>query len=399
LWPFHDGTPVAKSARMFKHGIRLGAVAMTLAAITACSSKKDIGSAFTTASTTSTKGLKNPHNKPEVVAAIQKVIDACGVKWNDKDGFDGCSDPMKDFRDANGKFDKPQVTYLDILEDEDPRVRWMAVAGLGGTSFEIYSSKELASRVVDAVEKEKPGSILDAHLAYLAGSTYESAGQWDRLHTIALAPTTSMDVKSVLAGWWHGNEKAFDVVKTFGASPDKKLQLAAAQGFALHFEKHQTDACNFWSAHFDDADGDVRKSSVGHLTGGWSGNTTSDTEGSWYVTGGGGGPSRSNDLACSPAQIDAALASIEKRIASNTLDDNNYVYGLESIAIHKKTNAAEKARAVADLKKIVETKGATQRTFALRKLVDIDAKNKTFAAKFATDPDLKWTVESIMKAK
>lgn len=384
---------------MFKNGLaRLGALAMTLAAITACGSKKDVGQVTTTAASTN-KGLKNPRNKPEVVAAIQKVLDACGSKWSDKDGFDGCSDPMKEFRAANDKLEKPQSTYLDTLEDDDLHVRWMAVAGLSGSSFELYSNKELASRVVDFVEKEKQGSILDAHLAYFAASTYENAGQWDRLRTIGLAKTTTPDVKAVLAGWWRGGDKAFDVVKAYGASNDKKLQLAAAQGFALHFDKHADEACKFWSAHFDDDDAEVRKSSVGHLTGGWSGNTTGDTEGSWYVSGGGGGPSRGNDQACSAPVVDAALATIERRIASNRLDDSNYVYGLESIAGHKKTNPAQKARAVAALKKIVETKGISQRSFALRKLVDVDPKNKAYAARFASDPDLKFTVESIMKAK
>lgn len=376
---------------------------MTLAAITACGSKgnkKEIGETITTSSaSTSKKGLNNPRNKPEVVAAIHKVLDACGPKWSEKEGFGSCSDPMKEFRAANDKFDKPQSTYLDILEDDDQHVRWMAAAGLSGNSFPLYSDKELASRLVDALEKEKSGSILDAQLAYLAASTYESAGQWDRLRVIALAPSTSFDVKAMLAGWWRGGEKAFPAVKAFGASSDNKLQFAAAQGFALHFDKHADEACNFWSAHFEDDDASVRKSSVGHLTGGWSGNTTRDTEGDWYISGGGGGPSRGNDLACSAPIVDAALGAIEKRIASNTLDDSNYIYGLESIAVHKKSNAAQKARAVAALKKIVETKGASQRSFALRKLVDVDAKNKAYAARFASDPDLKFTVESLLKAK
>jgi len=380
--------------------IKVGAIAMTLAAITGCGSKKEkeVGDAITTASS-SNKGLKNPKNKPEVVASIQKVLDACASKWSDKEGFDDCSDPMKEFRETNDKIEKAHATYLDILEDNDLHVRWLAAAGLSRNSFELNSNKELAARVVDLVEKEKSGSILDAELAYLAASSYESAGQWDRLRALGLAPTTPLDVKAVLAGWWRGGEKAFDVVKALSVSNDKKLQFAATQGFALHFEKHAPEACNYWSAHFDDADDGVRKSSVGHLTGGWSGNTTRDSEGNWYITGGGGGPSRNGDSACPAAQIDAAMAIIEKRIASNTLDDSNYIYGLESFAMHKKTTPAQKARAVAALKKIVETKGASQRSFALRKLVDVDAKNKAYAAKFASDPDLKFTVESIMKAK
>lgn len=380
---------------------RVSAIALTLAAITGCGSKKDVGLTSTTGSSPiSTKGLKNPKNKPEVVAAVQKVLDACGSKWSEKEGFDDCNEPMKEFREVNGKFEKPQQTYLTtLLEDEDPHVRWMAVAGLsGGSSFELSSNKELASSLVDALEKEKTGSILDGHLAYLAASTSESGGQWDRLRTIGLAPSTPFDVKAMLAGWWRGGEKAYDVVKALGASPNNKLQHAATQGYALHFEKHPDEACAYWAAHFEDGDAAVRKSAVGHLTGGWSGNTTRDTEGGWYITGGGGGPSRGNELACSAVIIDNALAAIEKRVSANTVDDSNYIYGLESFAVHKKTTPKQKARAVAALRKIVETKGAAQRSFALRKLIDVDKKNKSYAAKFASDPDLKWTVESIMKA-
>ena len=387
---------------MSKRFLEVGAIAMTIAAVTGCGNKKDteVGDAITTASSTSNKGLKNPKNKPEVVAAVQKVLDACASKWNDKEGFDDCNDPMKEFREVNGKFEKPQQTYLTmLLEDEDPHVRWMAVSGLsGGSSFELSSNKELASQLVDALEKEKAGSIIDGHLAYLAASTSESGGQWNRLRTIGLAPSTPFDVKAMLAGWWRGGDKAYDVVKTLSTSPDNKHQHAASQGFALHFDKHADEACGFWMAHFEDDDAAVRKSSVGHLTGGWSGNTTRDSEGGWYITGGGGGPSRGNEHACSAPVIDAALTAIEKRIASNTVDDSNYIYGLESFAVHRKTTPKQKARAVADLKKIVETKGAAQRSFALRKLIDVDKKNKTYAAKFASDPDLKFTVESIMKA-
>jgi hypothetical protein len=377
--------------------IGLVLTALTLAGAAGCGDKNKTAVQETTAATTvPKKGLTNPANRPEVVAAVQKVLDACGAKWDAKNGFDDCSDPMREFRDQ--KLEKADATFLNLMDDDDVKVRWMGVAGLSSKGWSYQGDKELAARLVDHLEKEKAPSILDGELAYLASSTTESSGVWERLQTIALAPATPFDVKAVLAGWWRGGDRAYAVVKTLSASPDKKTQHAAAQGWALHFDKHADEACAFWSAHFDDDDKDVRHVSVGHLSGGWSGNTTHDTEGSWYVTGGGGGPSRSGDAACKEAQLYAALAIMDKRATANTIDDSNYVYALESIAMHKKTNAKEKKQAIAILRKIVETKGAAQRSFALRKLVDVNPKEKSYAAKFAKDPDLKFTVESISSA-
>ncbi len=385
--------------------IKLAALTLvTLAAGSGCS-KKDVGQTFVTAMSASAtpagskKGLGNPKNKPEVVALVQKVLDSCKDKWDGKKGYDECSEPMKEFREKTGKLEKTESTYLDILEDDRIEVRYLAASGLSNGGFDLYSSKELAPRLVDMLEKEKAPSPLDAELAYLASRTNESAGVWPRLAALALAPDTSTDVKAVLAGWWRGGESAYPAVKAYSTSPDKKLVFAAAQGWALHFDKHADEACAFWSSHFDDEDKDVRRSSVGHLTGGWSGNTTHDTEGNWYITGGGGGPSSGGDNACKEKDVDAALTAIDKRATANTIDDSNYIYGLESIAKHKKSNAKEKKEAVAILRKIVETKGASQRSFALRKLVDVDPKEKAYAAKFAKEPDLKYTVESITQPK
>lgn len=372
------------------------ALALTALAAVGCS-KKESGTkeTFVTAATASNKGLGDPKNKPEAVAAVRKVLDACAAKWDAKDGFDGCSDPMRDFRDE--KLEDADATFLSLLDDDDPKVRWMGVTGLSSKGYEYRRDKALAARLLDHLEKEKAPSILDAELAYLASETYESSGTWDRLRALGLSPSASLDTKAVLAGWWRGGDRAWPIVAALAASPDKKQVHAAAQGFALHFEKHANEACAFWLAHFDDDDKDVRRASVGHLTGGWSGNTTHDSEGTWYVTGGGGGPSKGGDAACSQKDIDAALAIIERRAAANTIDDSNYVYGLEAIAVHKKATAREKKSAVSLLRKIVETKGAAQRSFALRKLVDVDPKEKSYAAKFAKDPDLKWTVDSLTK--
>jgi hypothetical protein len=217
---------------------------------------------------------------------------------------------------------------------------------------------------------------------------------------IALDKNTTKDIKSMLLAWWHGKDKAYSVVQKYSTAGDKKLLLGATQGYAIHFDDHGDDACKFWDTHMEDDDKTVRLSAVGHLTGGWSGNTTHDSEGEWYVSGGGGGPSSYDDKNwCSEKQVDDSLDVMDKRAAANTIDDSNYIYGLANLVKHKKSTAAQKKRAEDIMKKIVETKGAAERSWCLSKLVEVDPAQKAYAAKFASDPELKYTVEDIMKPK
>ena len=341
-------------------------------------------------------GLDAPGNDPAYVAAAKGLMESCAAKWDAKKGFEDCSDPLRAFREK--KFEGIDTTLLNTLDDEDIKARWIGAYSLGSWGSAFKTDKALATRLFGILEKEKPGSIVDAQLAYAAGSAYESAGLAERLKTYGLKATTPLDVKEVLAAWSRSSDEGgYEITKQLAVMPDKKAVRAAAQGYASHFTKHEDEACKFWSTHLEDDDKAVRASVVGHITGGWSGNTTHDADGDWYITGGGGGPSSGDTSWCKPADIDDALAKITKRAAANTIDESNYIYGLSNLVKQKKTTDAQKKLAVAALKKVVETKGSHERSFALRKLVDAKPDEKAYAMRFLKDDDLKLTAADVTK--
>src|SRR5262249_14885816 len=192
-----------------------------------------------------------------------------------------------------------------LVEDDDPKVVWIGVYGLDSWGYEYRSDKKMAARVVETLTLMPDNSISDAQLAYVSCDINEDAGVWDRMKEIALDKSTTKDIKAMPLGWWHGKKAAYDVVKKYSTAGDKVLLLGATQGYAIQFDDHGDDACKFWDGHMEDDDKPVRLSSVGHLTGGWSGNTTHDSQGDWYVSGGGGGPSSYDEKNwCGSDQID-----------------------------------------------------------------------------------------------
>jgi hypothetical protein len=213
----------------------------------------------------------------------------------------------------------------------------------------------------------------------------------DQIKALAIDPKTSNDVKRGLMAWWDG-EAAYQAVKANAASTDPEIVDGVGQGYVNHFKDHTEEACAFWEQHLDN------EYALGHMTGGWGGNTTGDSESEDYITGGGGGPSSSDDKRCSEAQLGKALDQIEKEFNAGE-SDSKMTYALGFMAKDKLTPKALKERTDKILKAMVEKKGQYLRSSALRALVEADPKNKAYAQKFAKDDDLKSTVEDIMKKK
>jgi hypothetical protein len=364
--------------------IRLGLAALVLSGV-AC--KKGEAAGLDGGAKT---GLGDPSNNPEVVALAKSVLTTCG--WDAKKAFDAC-DQMKPWREKS--FENVDATLLNFIDDTDVKVRWLGVSGLSRWGRTYRSDKTQGARLLAALEKEPADSVLDAEMTFVMLNVSD-ADLLKSLKAYAVKPTTAFDVRAVLASWWN-DEQSFDIVKSL-TTGDKKAQKEAVQGYAIHFDKHRDEACKFWTDHLEDDDKDVRAAAVGHLTGGWGGNTTGDSQGNWYVSGGGGGPSIGGDKFCDDAQVEHALTLIAARVKANTVDESNYVYGLTALVKHGHTPAIKK-KAETELVALVATKGARQRSFALSQLVDADEKQLALAKTYEKDDELKYTVKSILDRK
>lgn len=355
-------------------------------------------------------GLEDPTNNPDVVKAAKQLLADCGAtldqstenssKPNQKKSYYSCEKWGADFGDIDfrdGPYkDKKDVdlTFVNFLEDPDVKVRAIGVSGLS-RMWDWQSDKALAERVVKALKNEKAPSPIDHNLALRVGDISESAGLQDQIKAIGLDPNTSMDVKLALMAWWRG-PAAYEIVKAHAATTDMDMVNAVVQGYVLHFEDHTEEACTYWADHLETTNKTANEYALGHLTGGWGGNTTGDSESEDYISGGGGGPG-SSDKRCSEAQLMKAVDLIDKRFSADDTA-SELTYALAFMAKDEKSPPPVKAKTVEILKKMVEKPGHWLRSTALRALFETgDADLQKYAQKFKDDEDLKDDVEDLNK--
>src|SRR5581483_8283097 len=174
--------------------------------------------------------------------AVKKVMEGCKDKWDDKKGYDDCDAPMKEFRDA--KLEKTDETWLNIIDDDDVKVRWVGVLGLDIWGSSYRDDKKLANRTIDDLRNEKEGSITDAEMAYIVTEIYDDQFS-DHIKEVAFDKGTTKDIKAVLAAWWR-KDASYDILKGIKDSKDPVLRLAAVGGYAINFDKHGDEACKYW---------------------------------------------------------------------------------------------------------------------------------------------------------
>lgn len=349
-------------------------------------------------------GLADPTNDPKVVAAAKQLIADCGKlldestgnsdKPNQKKSYYSC-DKWSAFSDA--EFPGGEATFVNLLDDPDVKVRAIGVTGLN-KSYDWRNNKELATRVVAGLKKEKAPSPIDHNWALRVADLSESVGLDDQIKAIAVDPATSTDVKLALLAWWD-RPAAYEAVKANAGTTDPEMMNAVVQGYLNHFEDHTEEACAYWADHLETPSAQANQYALGHMTGGWGGNTTGDSESEDYISGGGGGPSSSDTKRCSAEQLTKALDYIDKQFAAGS-SDSSLTYALAFLAKDKLTPEPVKAKTVDILQRMVEQKGYWPRSTALEALVDSgDPAMMKYAQKFKDDEELKDTVAEINKPK
>ncbi len=348
-------------------------------------------------------GLQDPTNDPTVVEAAKRLLADCGAtldestdnsdKPNQKRSYYSCEHWAADYGDLSFA-ETWAPTFVNLLDDPDVKVRAIGVDGLARI-YEWRTDKALATRVVEALKREKAPSPIDHNLALRVADLPGDLGLDDQIAAIAIDPKTSTDVKLAILGWWRG-EAAYAAVKANATTTDPAVINAVVQGYVLHFEEHTEEACAYWADHLETEGSEQAQSyALGHLTGGWGGNTTGDSESEDYISGGGGGPGYSETQRCAEAHLQRALDVITERVAAGRTE-GDLIYALAYLAKDKLTPAAIRTRTIKLLKKMVEQQGYWLRASALHALVDTgDPAMKKYAQKFKNDEELADTVKEI----
>lgn len=347
-------------------------------------------------------GLEDPTNDPKIVAAVKQVLADCGKTMDEMNGdkkrtIEACDKFDDDFGAMRLQLPKSDVTYVNLLEDPDVRVRALGVEGLHRWAPEWKNDKALAGRVVEGLKKEKAPSPIDHEWAQRVASIPTETGVDDQIKALAMDPNTSMDVKAPLMAWWP-SPAGYELVKANAASTDAVVVNAVVQGYSQQYKDHSDEACAYWAAHLETPDAVTNEMAIGRLTGGSLDNKTRDTESEDNISGTADGPSDRNDKRCTAEQLTTALDLIEKKFAAGASDDW-MPRALGFLANDKLSPPPVKERAVKDLKAMVEKKNYFPGQAALRALAqNNDPAMVKYAQKFAKDPNLKDTVDGIVQA-
>jgi hypothetical protein len=384
-----------------KFGLLGFVLPFVLAATTAGCSKRT-STTSVTGSIITKSGLHAEGNNADVVKAAEVVLASCGADFSRKRGFEDCAPLDKDFRDMKIRSGREDKTFIAFLEDPDEKVRALGVKGLHAWGDDYKTDKDMAARLVGALEKESCPAIDGAMADLVADLDPSKVGLGERVAALALKPETTTDVKAFLVAWWgHDgggvtNTFAYDLVKHYASAREKRLQLAALEGYATFFGNHTDEACKVWFDGMSSADGEIAARSAGELTGGWSVTFTMDEDSHWQISG--SGRSTSFDGRCK--EVDAAVAQIAARAKAGKIDDSKYVSAAAFVVGDKKATPAQRHAATAAMHAIIENKAnGYERGDAIRDLVRGDPSQKAYVAKFANDKDLANYVKAALEYK
>lgn len=352
------------------------AASMTVLALSACDDKTPAasgtsatGTAAVTASAsaaaaTASTGLAAAGNDAAVVTLAKEAL-TC--KWSAAGLASNCK-ALKAWRTSTAmKGGKADATLMNMIEDKDKKVRWLAATALKTVGRGHHDNKAQATRLLDAVDKEKEPSVL-GHLGAAVGRiNLEKTGLEGRVKKLIEAhpskPLRHSVVRSVLSS---NRTLMFDyLMKIAREGKDGQMRKAAAAAFwtGTPTGKHE-DACKLWLELAGDGDNDLAGNSAYHCA--------------FYPHTGG----------CQ-GQWDALLDVIDKKAGDGKVVSTMTATALQYLHNQKKASDKQKSRCLAIAKKLAKNADnkATARGRAIELVAKLDPKGKAFAKTFEDDKD------------
>lgn len=325
---------------------------------------KGSGSGETGGAATAARGIDAAGNDPAVVALAKKVL---GCKWTDS-GFDyECADRKAWSESELLKEGKADATLVSMVEDSNEQVRWLAAQALNEKGAKYQKDKALSERVLAAAETEKAKSVA-RNLGSAAGRIkLPEVGLTERAKALGKSPTMKETRLGFIGSVQYSNNEAFYAYTTDLARTEKDPEVrdAAMSSFWTGTPSSKNaEVCQLWL----DLSHDANEELAGHAA---------------YFT-----AFYPHNTGCK-AQWDTMLGDIEKRAKAGTAKSSYWGSALYYLYAQNGASAAQKKRAVAVAKAIVDNKAnsGNARARALELVAEKDPGAKAYLNKLTNDPD------------
>jgi hypothetical protein len=340
-------------------------------------------------------GLLADGNDPALVAELQKVIADCGAtadkQWSETSGFSWECPGYKAHVEKQVEDWKPlTATILNVLEDPDPRARYLGWKALSRAAWSINlrEDKAIAEKVVARAAAETAPQI-DGEVGVLisSGIDLEKTGLMPQVEAIVADPKAAPDLRRGIIAYVLGghpkNEAAYKIVTTALAAETDPKKVEELLGSLSAAQIHTDEVCATWKKHFEGSDETLKHEAAARLTRGHTGWWFADTESSWSSS---TSPFIETPNPCA-AEIDTVFAYVEQKLADNALTDYDLLDAAKGPGYDDTASPEHKARSIAIAKRIVETPNHSMRYGALDFVISKAPDGKDYARQFENDAD------------
>lgn len=311
-------------------------------------------------------GLGDAANDKAVVDLAKEAL-KCG--FQDTWGLKSSCPALDAWNKAEAiKGGKADATLVNFLGDAQKEVRWLGAYGLYNAGQTYKQDAAMAKKVIAAGKGEKDPTVQRKLGDAIGRIDVKKTGTGDEITKILGTDGMTALRNGIVDGILFTNRTEggfYDLLaKMARTEKDKTVRQAAAAAFWTGGSDRHDDTCKLWLELSDDADDDLAGHSAYHA--------------SWWSAGGG----------CT-GQWDGLLNVIEKRAKAGKVKSSFMTSALGWLQKQGKASDAQKKRALAVAKTVVETatNDKMARGDALRVIGENDPDAKKFAARFENDPE------------
>jgi hypothetical protein len=322
------------------------------------------------------KGLEDPGNDAGVVEITKAALEC---EWTSGQPMRACADYVAWRKDPSVRKGKADATFVNLLSDSNPKVRWLGAEGLKSNGKAYRADAQMAEAVLAAAAAEADKNV--AHVMGVAVARIDGAKSGTNAaiqELITTHPLTELRAAAIKDYLFMNKEPenyAF-VVGLLEGESDGDIRLAALKSIWVGTPRDRiAQTCALWLKSASDADTEVAGQAAYYTA--------------FYRRGGG----------CA-SQWGPLLDLLEARAEQGGFASSTMSSALRTMHNQKTASPEQRARALAIAREVVSNpkNDSAARHSALRFIGETDPGAKKFAGKFEDDPEpfVKATAKDIL---